>query len=254
MVAELDCESPETAINSLAEITGVSPESILERCRQWPFANFERFGLRQGIGGFDVARDELWRRVIQAETRPLPATICWFHATRVLPCTNFAEGLLPLNMMVDRLTESLERVGVLRARDREGRYISSYDHAQKIEHGSQSWGPDASLVKDATFDPAQNHFFRAPEAVVDLGFDLATFMAVTVPCIVKFRSSTHISEHAVDHALYYAYLATWDQRAGIDCSWTWSGEGKPVSSGDILSVEFLDANDRRTFARWLDEN
>jgi hypothetical protein len=253
MVAELDCESPESAISSLAALTGVSSESILERCRKWRFHNFKRFGLRRGINGFDVAREELWRRVIQSETRPLPTSVCWFHASRVLPSTDFSEGLLPLNRMVDRLTESIEKAGIRRSRDHEGRYVSSHEHEQKIEHGSQSWGPDASLVKDATFDPAQNHFFRAPEAVVDLGFDLDAFIAVTVPCIVKFRSSADISEHLVDHALYYAYLSTWGQRAGIDCSWAWSGEGNLVPAEDILSVEFLDANDRRTSERWLDD-
>lgn len=97
-------------------------------------------------------------------------------------------------------------------------------------------------MKEAAFSPIQNHFFRAPEAIVDLGFDLETFGAATVPCIVKFRA-TDSRDDVAELALYYAYLATWRKPADWDCSTTWSGDGNTVPPEDIVKIEFLDLDD-----------
>jgi hypothetical protein len=102
-----------------------------------------------------------------------------------------------------------------------------------------SWGPFGSLVRDATFDGAQNHFFRAPEVVVDLGFDLDAYRAATVPCIVKFRVRDAFEANLFEQALYYIYLARWGRPAGTDCSTSWGGQGRTVPSEDIVKVEFL---------------
>jgi hypothetical protein len=172
--------------------------------------------------------------------RPVPATVYWFHATRVLPNTDFAEGLLPLPSAVPRLIESLGRIG-LRPASARAKSFHRDAHKEKMEHPG-SWGPFGHLVRDAAFSPIQHHFFRAPEAVVDLGFDLDAFRAATVPCIVKFRA-TDPRDDVAELALYYAYLAVWRKPADWDCSTTWGGEGRAVPREDIVNVEFLDLDD-----------
>jgi hypothetical protein len=166
--------------------------------------------------------------------------VYWFHATRVLPDSDFAEGLLPLPSAVPRLIESLAKIG-LRPASARGRSFHRDAHAEKLKHRG-SWGPFGHLVKDAALSPVQNHFFQAPEVVVDLGFDLDAFRAVTVPCIVKFRA-TEPREDVADLALYYAYLASCRQPADWDCSTTWGGDGQAVPPEDILKVEFLTLDD-----------
>lgn len=105
-----------------------------------------------------------------------------------------------------------------------------------------SWGPFGHLVKDAAFSPVQNHFFQAPEAVVDLGFDLDAFRTATVPCVVKFRA-TEPRDDVAELALFYAYLASWGKPADWDCSTTWGGDGQAVPREDIVKVEFLELDD-----------
>lgn len=94
-VTELDCETLESAIRSLSSMTGTSVADIRARMSAWTRRAFDRFAQRRGIGGFDVARAELWVRVFGHTSRPIPDIVYWFHATRVLPNTDFAEGLLP---------------------------------------------------------------------------------------------------------------------------------------------------------------
>src|SRR5689334_14823082 len=107
-VTTLDCETLESAVRSLSSMTGTSDDDIRARMSAWTWRAFDRFAQRRGIGGFDVARAELWSRVFGDASRPIPDIVYWFHATRVLPNTDFAEGLLPLPSAVPRLIESLE--------------------------------------------------------------------------------------------------------------------------------------------------
>jgi hypothetical protein len=217
---QLDCETPDSTIRSLSSLTGVSAEEIRRRLSTWSWRAFERFAQRRGIGGHEVARAELWRQVFDPILPPVPRVVCWFHATRVLPSTDFAEGLLPLPAAVPRLIGSLERIGLRRAPNI-GSSFHAHAHDEKMSHRS-SWGSFGHLVRDAAFSPMQNHFFRAPEAVVDLGFDVERFRLATVPCIVKFQA-TEAREDVAELALYYSYLAAWRQPAHWDCSTTWSG-------------------------------
>jgi len=138
--------------------------------------------------------------------------------------------------MVPVLIEALRKYGI-RRRSNAGSFARGA-HQRKMEFRG-SWGPFGHLVKEASFSSAQDHFFRAPEAVVDLGFDLRAFRAATVPCIVKFRASEP-REDVPALALFYAYLAIWGHPADWDCSTTWSGEGTAVPPEDILRIEFLD--------------
>jgi hypothetical protein len=220
---ELDCETSDTTVRSLSSLTGVSDDDIFTRLSAWTWSAFERFARRRGIGGYDIACAELWRRVFRDLPHPVPATVYWFHATRVLPDADFAEGLLPLPLAVPRLLESLGRIG-LRPASVRAKSFHRDAHKEKMKHRG-SWGPFGHLVRNAAFSPVQNHFFRAPEAVVDLGFDLDAFRAATVPCIVKFRA-TDPRDDVAELALFYAYLAVWRKPADWDCSTTWGGDGR----------------------------
>jgi hypothetical protein len=156
-MTELDCETFDSTVRSLASLTGISVDDIHTRLSVWSWPAFERAAQRQEIGGFAVARAELWRRVFGDIPIPVPDAVYWFHATRVLPNTDFAEGLLPLPSAVQRLIESLEKVG-LRNASAAVRSFHRKNHEKKMGRPG-SWGPFGHLVKDAAFSPVQNHFF-----------------------------------------------------------------------------------------------
>jgi hypothetical protein len=198
------------------------------------FRAFEQMARRRGIGGYDVARAALWRKVFGDLDPPVPSVVNWFHATRVLPCTDFSEGLLPLPDAVPRLVESLREIGLQPSPANKSSYQRDI-HEEKLQWRG-SWGPFGHLVRDAALSPTQNHFFRAPEAVVDLGFDRRAFRAATVPCIVKSERVIH--DDVFTLAFYYAYLSTWHKKADWDCSTTWSGEGRKVPVEDIVRIEY----------------
>jgi hypothetical protein len=240
-MVELDCETPESATRSLASLLGIKVDDLCGRlATAQSFRAFEQMARRRGIGGYDVARAALWHKVFGDLDPPVPSVVNWFHATRVLPGTEFSEGLLPLPDAVPRLVESLRKIGLQPAPANKSSY--QWDiHEQKLQWRG-SWGPFGHLVRDAALSPTQNHFFRAPEAVVDLGFDLRAFRAATVPCIVKFRARDP-RDDVLTLAFYYAYLSTWRKKADWDCSTTWSGEGRKVPVEDIVRIEFLDTAD-----------
>jgi len=125
-LAELDCETSESTIRSLASLAGISIDDLRSRLASTlSYRSFERKARRQEFGGHDLARAALWRKVFGDLEPPVPSVVYWFHATRVLPGTTFSEGLLPLPDAVPRLVASLREVGVPRSRPiTRGRWIS----------------------------------------------------------------------------------------------------------------------------------
>jgi hypothetical protein len=238
-LAELDCETFESATRSLASLVGINIDDLRSRLvNAQSFRAFEQKARRHGIaGGYDYARDALWRKIFGDLEPPAPSVVYWFHATRVLPGASFSEGLLPLPEAVPRLLASLKEIGLQPAPASERSYQREC-HEEKLAWRG-SWGPFGHLVREAALSNTQNHFFHAPEVVVDLGFDLPAFRAATVPCIVKFRARDSWPD-VVMQAFYYAYLSTWRKKADGECSTTWDGEGRTVPAEDIVRVEFLD--------------
>lgn len=180
-------------------------------------------------------KEELWRLVFGRRRRQTPSEICWFHATRVLRGTTYVEGLLPLHEAKSLLVERLSVIGLRPLGGAAG--FHDFAHEQKLAF-TGSLGPHGHLVREASFAAEQNHFLNAPEMIVDLGYDLRAYRKATVPCIVKFRVAEP-DEHIVEPALFYVYLTAWGQRAGYDCSWTWSGNGRAVPPANILRVDVL---------------
>jgi hypothetical protein len=223
-LTELDCDSFDTALGSLSALTKIEAPELSRRLLTVPLDAFET---RSADMGVHDATAWLWRRVVGSdEARPIPDVVYWFHATRVSRDTDFRDGLLPLPAAAARLEQLF------------GPSRRSRAFKEKMEHRA-SWGPFGHLVREAAFSPMQNHFFDAPEAVVDLGYDLDAYRRATVPCLVKFRARDG-REDVAELALLYCYFATWGQTADWDCSTTWSGEGKAVQREDIIRIDFLE--------------
>lgn len=223
-LTELDCDSFDTALGSLAALTKIEAPELSRRLLTVPLDAFET---RSADLGMHDATAWLWRRLVESDDAPpVPDVVYWFHATRVLRDTDFRDGLLPLPAAAVRLEQLF------------GPSRRSRAFAEKVGHRA-SWGPFGHLVREAAFSPMQNHFFSAPEAVVDLGYDLDTYRGATVPCIVKFRARDS-REDVAELALLYCFFATWGQPADWDCSTTWSGDGNAVQREDIIRVDFLE--------------
>ena len=54
------------------------------------------------------AREVLWNQIVGRETvPPIPKVVYWFHATRVRPETDFAEGIQPLGERLPAIKDFL---------------------------------------------------------------------------------------------------------------------------------------------------
>lgn len=223
-LTELDCDSADTTRDSLSVLTKIEASELTRRLRTVPLDEFET---RSADIGVHDATAWLWRQVVDSDDiRPVPDVVYWFHATRVSRDTDFRDGLLPLPAAAARIEQLF------------GPSRRSRAFREKMEHRA-SWGPFGHLVREAAFSPMQNHFFKAPEAVVDLGYDLDAYRGATVPCLVKFRARDS-REDVAELALLYCYFATWGQPADWDCSTTWSGGGNAVLPEDIIRVDFIE--------------
>lgn len=241
----LDCESPEKAIASLAAVMNVPLCHLEQRLSSWPWRSFCAFEKEHTIA---MAREELWRRTFAEAKPPVTFECYWFHMTRVLPETDYREGLLPLgDKLAELLTLRLEEAGVMRERTPSGDYASTSAYDEKIQNatrnGGRSLGPFGSLLREIAFWPGQNLFLNYPEMIADLHFDLAAFMAKTIPCIVKFHAAAEDEEHdnAAQNALLYCYQHVWNRtwENGYDCNSPWNGCGRTVPATDIVRLDFL---------------
>jgi len=236
----LDCESLEGALTSLSRLLGLKCKELKATLLAYSMEEFES----------DCApfvpnpRAILWDRIVGPRTsQPIPATIYWFHATRVKPGSDFSEGILPLNIMYPRLKLMLEEMA--------GRPIqigSNPDDRQlKLKlSDSAHWRPHAFLIRDAIVrrDNGIHDYLALPEIVQDYASSvnapwlIGAFQSATRPCIVKFRS-IEPRDDVAGVALFYCHSALWGDYSSQNALGFYF-DGKAVPGDDIISVEFLD--------------
>ena len=248
MDAVLDCESAATTLTSLAtlldlsvsvlqkRVSGLSPDSLQELSR---------------VQDKDLP-EVLWCHIALV-ANPLPRATCWFHATRVLPQTTFAEGILPLGDMLPRIRTELDELmhDCPEASQPDPIATSSVGNPLALASRmqlAQGQGPDAFLVRQAILEPddSQHRFLEAPEAVEDVAVMLAgdraaalmdCFRRATRPCIVKFQT-TDPDPEALRAALNYAYNDQWGVE--LPCPpYTLGMDGQRVPPTAIAKVEFV---------------
>ncbi len=130
------------------------------------------------------------------------SSICWFHLTRVPANSDFAEGILPLGLALEKIWKTLisEQIdvckrGILGKLQKTGVPDRQYNLKAGVALHD---GPYAMLVKESAFHPAVmgNHdYLLMPEIIEDIcnGYKQCTGESIfdevansLKPCIVKF--------------------------------------------------------------------
>jgi hypothetical protein len=236
-VSSLDCYSVDTAMTSLAELLGILPEALGQMFDQLPISRFDD----KHRATLQRPQELLWQLIFGRHQPPTPDIVYWFHATRVQPTTDFAEGLLPLNERVSITRQFLTELAIRNGLKTEASAVMS-GNPEKMRHKIHH-GPFAYLVRDAilTENEIGHDYLKTPELVEDLVPSLelvACFQRETTPCIVKFRTSDPRPD-TVPVALYYCYLAAWGEPPGIFGNTCYNGEGVAVPANDIVLIEYL---------------
>lgn len=247
----LNCQSAETAYESLSEILGASIGQIEEAIRSIDLES------ECSTANFDGnPNHKLWDRLLAKLTgswRPAEE-VRWFHLTRSLPGTAFSEGLLPLSGslsvvwgMFDQVFAGTAHAGPLHEMRAGG--VASFQYQLKVGKDYLA-GPYAMLVRESAFRAKEmgNHdYLRIPEIVEDIchgykdqyGEDLLPALeAALVPCIVTFRSRRFVDVHA-QAATRYLYDLEHQERLTMWSNHVFDGRNQAVPFSDILSVEYL---------------
>lgn len=252
----LDCDTPDTACDSIAEILGIDRvelESFLDGL------DVDALGQDPSIAG----EIELTRDVTIGPRRftiPPSSSVstCWFHATRVADPSTFRQhGIRPLPDQLEGIWEFLfdlvqpdcstaEWAAFRRRIEAGDTDHSAFLYKLKVLDSQHQWGPFAFLVRDAAegrADDAHHNYLRAPEITEDIcrcfgsGL-LGKYQDATRPCVVKFEHHDFNAERFTAAVNYlYAVRQGMNQPASV-CNTCFDGKGKPVPPSAILQVDF----------------
>jgi len=252
MVIRIDCETRETALNTIASFYKITPSEIdsffansdlEEIClKNWRLNSADKIVRMVFEEKFGSPKDEIQE-------------VCWFHLTRTLPGNRFKEGILPLNKALELVWNTLftifrdtEHYSKLRYQKEHGG--GDFHYNNKTSDESQ-YGPFAMLIKDAAFHASSigNHdYLWLPEIVEDIcnGYETSfkirlheTVVSSLKPCIVKFISNKKIDNELFDPIIYYLYLTDKGESMRIDSNSCFNGSGCLIGADNILKIEFL---------------
>ena len=250
MVA-LDCKSFDSALETSAAILSM-PSSQLRGTLQEYYGSLSESERDKALC-IDSLVDYCF--CVSPDLLPSPRLTHWFHATRVVPGTEFGEGILPLSAMLEQTWSFLgdlasdwstrgEWIGFRGTMKGEG--ANQYHHRLT----SADEGPYAFLVRETIFlsDRLGNwDYLRTPETIHDIcrsyrkmfpDRDLhRRFLDATRPCIVKFRSTSEPDD--LLFALSYLFTVLAGDEIGRESLHCYCGRGRLVEPAEVLSIEWL---------------
>jgi hypothetical protein len=236
----LNCETPVSALHSLAGILTTTPETLLEELRAVE------------IGYDDLTGDveqKLEDQLLASRTPPR-FSVRWFHGTRLHQNhTLMTDGLLPAHMMKERLRDCLQSL----CRGLERRGCSPFGTSKSFK--PQNEGPFGMLCRTAVVSPAgdNGHYICRPELVDDIAGELLgenyralteRFSIESTPCVIHFAGVPNATTLA--RALRYVHETLIEGLADIDsaasaCEY-FDGGGLPVPPDRILQIEPFPSN------------
>ena len=252
-VVPLDCDTFETALQSVSAILNIPGDELLNRLRDFDY---------EAIPENEKRQHDYEPRLIAYSTGradhelPTPAIVHWFHATRVAPHSDFKEGILPVPMMKERLWTGLGELA--------SEWVTAEDWAEFRQNIGGAYrlkmrwdGPFAFVCRDIIFrwEKCHHHdYLGVPEIVEDIcnsftdkfGYPLMDkFVDATKPCIVKFRSSKPRPD-AVGKALMYIHLLAQPGNDRIGgCVTCIDNGGEPIKRSDILRIDWPNIDNSR---------
>lgn len=206
----LNCETSDAALNSLGEILGVVPSTLLDRMRS------AKIDVNDQV---DVVEEKLAAQFFP-ETIELEFSVCWFHGTRLHRShTLLIDGLLPMHMVEPRLRTLLQTLSAGLERRGGSRFATSKAFKPACE------GPFGMLCRTAVVRPAGlngSYIFR-PELVDDIAGELLgenfssltdRFASESDPCVVHFVGPP--TESTLKKALRYVYETQIEGRDDVE--------------------------------------
>lgn len=246
----LDCESGESAIETLCNGFSCSKEALIGALSSIDIDDI----YEKQTDDINVPPEEyLYKHAVASlgAHKPL-ASVCWFHLTRTRPNNNFCSGVAPLGQSLDAIWDMMlaipqdknvcERLSEMRSCG-----VNNWLYNFKSKDPFH-WGPYAILVKDVAFCArklGQHDYLGMPEIIEDIcnGYKeqygesiVETYCEALVPKIIKFKSEIRLDSRCIEAALSYVYTYIRKQptaRWSVTCL---DAGNVPVHPKDILSV------------------
>jgi len=251
--ATLDCENYDSSIKCLADAYAAKISDVEALLSALDLE--EEYRTRK----IPVPSDEYLAGLFQSRFgRPVHVwdNIYWFHLTRVPANTDFAEGILPLRLALEKIWTALisvqddarKRAILERLRDR-----GVPDYQYKLKAGVPLHdGPYAMLVRESAFHSAAmwNHdYLKMPEIIEDIcngyerhsGERICDEIANALkPCIVKFEDSDSADDRHLMHVvLYYCWSKCRNEELCHLANTCFDAKGKIIPRSAIRKIEFL---------------
>lgn len=253
-----DCESKNEILDSFSIIAQKPPKEI----EKWIAESKQTIE----IYNWDLITEPFERILLKDFYRNFPDSynkissfnqIAWFHGTRCKLNSDFKDGILPLNEMVERIWDDLyslisselsfEKWMEFRKHKMSGHYAFLYHLKTKSKI---HWGPFAMLVKPILFIPKNvgNHdYLKIPEIIEDIIICFNSlypkikleekFLQNSRPCIVKFI--TPITDwNFLEPALNYLYHEINGLNHSYSSNTCYDGKGKRIPKELITEIEF----------------
>jgi hypothetical protein len=251
--ATLDCENYDSSIKCLADAYAAKISDVeiflsaLDLEKEYRTRNSS------------VPADEYLAGLFESQFgRPVHVwdNICWFHLTRVSASTDFAEGILPLRLALEKIWRAVisvqddarKRAILERLRDTG---VPDFQYKQKVGVTLHD-GPCAMLVKESAFHSAAigNHdYLQMPEIIEDIcnGYERHTGERIfdgianaLKQCIVKFEDSDSADDrHLMRVVLYYCWSKCRNEELCHLANTCFDAQGKIIPRSAIRKIEFL---------------
>jgi hypothetical protein len=249
----LDCESYESALKSISDAHDLNVTDVVDFLERFDVdKEYETKKIQEAC---DRHLATMFRSHFGLQVRPWEA-VCWFHLTRVPPGTDFAEGILPLHLALDKIWQTVIAISSkaqTKANLERLRQTGVPDHPYNLKISARIHsGPHAMLVKEVAFDrPSGYHdYLWLPEIIEDIcnGYQCRygeriheEICAGLQKCIVKFKADGRDGSRVLPQALFYCWLKAHNLRMSSHANncFPQDSAGVPVPRSAILQIEFL---------------
>ena len=185
-------------------------------------------------------------------------SVMWFHLTRTVKSSDFSEGILPLDIALEKVWEILvslvntceqrENLAKLRMQGVPNRHFKL-----KVNENMHQ-GPYALLILDVGFKSEEvgNHdYLRIPEIIEDIcdGYQVKfneSIKEIVInklkKCVVKFEANTETKEtnhRFLTPALSYCWCIINEEELGSHESTCFDSEGKIIPKKQIIEIKFI---------------
>jgi hypothetical protein len=251
-MATLDCESLESAMQSICTLYGIEKTTLVKFLRSVDLDDeFRRKTIHKDCAGH---LHDLFHAEFGSPCHPLES-VCWFHLTRISKSADFSEGILPLDLALDKVWTtviSIPRDSRTRAKLEKLRTNGVTNLLYTLKVGNRrAGGPFALLVRESAFCPKSvgNHdYLDIPEIIEDicLGYQESYGTSIQVEisaglakCIVKFEAKPDGGSMPVERALQYCWIKVHNDELSTTINWCYDGGGETVPFTAIRKIDFV---------------